>query len=787
MVSALRTKLYREIWRMRVEVASIAALIATSVAVFVTLFCTEQSLLAARDAYYESTAFADVFAELRRAPRAVEAQIRAILGVSQVEVRDVAEVRLEVQGFAEPVVGRLISVPRSGASRLNRTVLRRGRGIDPTHPDEVLVNESFAVAHKLGPGDTLAAVIDGRRATLRVAGVALSPEFVFAVRAGEIVPDERRYGVVWMNEDGLGRALDLDGAFNSVALELAPGANDRAVMTRLDAILAPYGGLGAYARRDQSSHRSLMAKLDQIAVQARIMPAIFLGVAAFLLNTVLARLIGTQRPIIATLRAFGFSRRAIIAHYLELATVIVAIGVVLGLAWSAWLGVRLINLYRPYYQFPALKFQMEPGAVLVGVGVSLGASLGGVLSAVLRAAALAPAEAMRPEAPKTFRPLRIERVIGPLLSPSARMVLRQLGRRPGRAALGAFGITFAVAIIVTTGFFSDSIDELVDVQFFRRAREDATVIFREPLSHGAVHELTRLPGVLRVEPVRDAPVRLIAGTRSRSTVVEGLAPGGQLHPLLDASFREVVLPEGGLLLTRRLGEVLGVGRGDEVMVELLSGTREKRLLRVAGLCDELIGISAYMDQGALGRLVGDPGSVTSAYLALDASAAEDAVRRLSAMPNVSSVGLRLTVVKLFRDEITGRMMIMTVVLAAFAALIAASVVYNGARIALAERLHELGCMRVMGFTRREVATLLLSELGLQVVVAIPIGWLLGHSLAAAMSKSVATDAYRFPLVIEPHTYAWAAIVVTVAAALSALGVRQRIAAIDLGEVLRTRE
>jgi putative ABC transport system permease protein len=772
---------------MRGQVASIASLIAVSVAMFVTMLCTERSLRDAADAYYQSTAFADVFAELRRAPRALEEKIRAIPGVSDVEVRDLAEVRLQVRGFAEPVVGRLLSVPRSGVSRLNRTVLRRGLDLDPSHPDEVLINESFANAHKLAPGDAIAAVIDGRLATLRIAGIALSPEFVFAVRGGEIVPDERRYGIVWMNEDALGRALDLDGAFNSVTLTLAHGTDDREVVHRLDDLLTPYGGLGAYARKDQLSHRSLMTKLDQIAVQARVMPAIFLGVAAFLLNTVLARLIGIERPIIATLRAFGFARRAIANHYLELAGIIGALGVVLGLLLSAWLGVQLIALYRPYYQFPSLVFHMDGRIVLLGVTVSLAASLFGVLSAVVRAASLSPAEAMRPEAPKTFRPVLLERLIGPLLAPRARMILRQLGRRPGRAALGVIGIMFSVAMVVTTGFFGDSIDELVDVQFFRRAREDATALFREPVSHRALYELEHLPGVLRVETVRAAPVRLVAGTRSRSTAVQGLAPGGQLHPLLDASYRELMLPDDGVLLTRRLGEVLEVKEGDTITLELLEGSRAKRPVRVAGLCDELIGISAYMDQGALGRLLGDPGSITSAYLAVDARTAQAAVRRLEGMPNVSSVGLRLTIVRLFRDEITGRMRISSVVLAVFAALIAVGVVYNGARIALAERLHELGCMRVLGFTRREVAALLLGELTLQVVLAIPLGFALGRSLAGAMAKGLATDAYRFPVVVEPHTYAWAAIVVVAAAALSAAGVRGRIDAIDLGEVLRTRE
>jgi putative ABC transport system permease protein len=785
-VSTLHKKLARELWQMRGQVASIAALIASSVAVFVAFLCTLGSLRAAVDAHYEGAHFADVFADLRRAPRSLDEHLRRIPGVGEVDERATADVRLEVAGSADPIVGHLVSVPRRG-SRLDRTVLRRGRGLDPARADEVLVGEGFAEARQLGPGDRLVAIIDGHRAELRVVGVVLSPEFVFAVRAGEIAPDERRYAIVWMNEDALARALDLDGAFNSVAIALAPGANEREVIGHVDELLAPYGGLGAHGRSDQSSHRNLTTKLDQLAVQAKVTPAVFLAVAAFLLNTVLARLIGTQRGVIATLRAFGYGRAAVAVHYLQLATVIVLIGAAAGVALGDWMGTALIAQYQRYYRLPSLAFHLDPGAVVLAVAVSLAASLAGVLSAVLRAAALAPAEAMRPEAPRTFRPVLVERLLGPLLSPRARMVLRQMARRPGRVALGVVGIAFAVAIVVSSGFFRDSIDELVDVQFFRRTREDATVMFRRPIAGRSLHELSHLPGVLRVEAVRAAPVRLVSGVRSRITAVQGLAPGGTLHPLLDNQLHEVVLPDDGVLLTRELGALLGVGPGDVLTLELLEGSRATRSLRVAGLVDELLGLSAYMDLAALGRLLGEEGSVTSAYLAIDATAQAATLRRLEAMPNVSSVGLRRTIVRLFREEINGRMNVLTVVLALFASLIAVGVVYNGARIALAERSHELGSMRVMGFRRGEVSALLLGELGLQVLAAIPLGWALGRLLAGAMARGLATEAYRFPVVVEVRTYAFAALVVVIAAALSAFGVRRKLDGIDLGDVLRTRE
>ena len=786
-MSPLHRKLGRELWQLRGQVVSIALLIACSISVFVAYLGTLRSLQKAGDAHYRDAHFADVFAALRRAPRSLEERIRRIPGVGEVDVRSTADVRLELLGVSDPIVGHLVSVPRSGQSRLDRTVLRRGQGLDPERPEEILLSEAFAEAHHLAPGDRIVAVIDGHRAALRVAGIALSPEFVFPVRPGELAPDDRRYAIVWMNEDALTRALDLSGAFNSVALALAPGGSEPEVLARLDALLAPFGGLGAYGRKDQSSHRNLTAKLAQIEVQARVTPALFLGVAAFLLNTVLARLIGTQRSVIATLRAFGYGRVTVIAHYLELVAAIVLVGAVPGVAFGYGLGVSLIGLYQRYYRFPALSFHLDPGIPAFALAVSLAASLGGALSAVLRAAALSPAEAMRPEAPRTFKPALAERLLGAFLGPRSRMVLRQLSRQPLRAALGVTGIAFAVAIVVASGFFRDGLDRLVEVQFFLLAREDATVLFRVPVAGRALHELEHLPGVSRVEPLRSAPVRLVAGQRSRHSAVQGLAPGNQLHPLLDAQLRPVPLPEDGLLLTRELAQVLGVAPGDAVTVEVLEGARPERSLRVAGLVDELVGTSAYMDLGALERLLGEQGSITAAYLAVDAASIAAAVQRLEAMPAVSSVGLRRSMVRLFRVDAAGAMTALAVVLSLFASAIAVGVVYNGARIALAERVHELGCMRVMGFTRGEVSALLLGELGLQVAAAIPLGCVLGRLLAGAMGRGLATEALRFPVVLELRSYVTAALVVAVAAALSALTVRRRLDAIDLGDVLRTRE
>jgi putative ABC transport system permease protein len=784
-VSALDKKLLRELVRLRAQAVSIASLVAVSVAVFVCLHGVMRSLERAATAHYQAQRFAHVFASVTRAPRALEARVREIPGVGEVEARVVTEARLlDLPG--EPAIARLVSLPPSGASRLNRLVLRRGRIPSPERPEECLVSEAFADARRLGPGDTLAAVVDGRRFPLTVVGVVLSPEFVFALRPGEIAPDERRFAVVWTSEERLARALDMDGAFDDLAVALAPGASERVVVARLDALLAPYGGAGAHGRGEHISHVSLTNKLTQLIALSRVVPAVFLAVAAFLLQVVLGRVVGSQRAIIATLKAFGYGDAAVAAHYLALSLVIALAGVVVGVAAGAALGGAMLSFYYRYFRLPGLAFQLDLGAVAVASLSSLGAAAAGALEAVRRAVAETPASAMRPEAPARYRPTLLERLV-PRGALSTRMVLRQLGRRPLRAALGALGVAFAVAIVVAANFLGDSISRLIYVQFRAIAREDATVIFDRPLGGAAVHALAQLPGVLRVEPVRMSPARFVAGARARRLALAGVLPDAALHRVLDAELRPVAIPPGGVVLNRALAEALALRPGDHVTVALLEGSRATRELLVSGISDELLGISATMDLDALHALLGEGASVSAAYLALDERAAPAVVARLEALPGVSSVALRRPLLALFEAEIRGRMRAVSVLLGLFAALIAVGVVYNGASVSFAEREHELGCLRVLGFTRGEVSALLLGELGVEVAAAIPLGLSLGWALTRVMARGLASELYRFPAVIEPSTYALAVVVVLAAAIASGLVVRRRVDRIDLAEVLRTRE
>jgi len=787
-VRALNHKLLRDLWTLRGQALAIAAVIVSGVTTLVMFLSTLDSLEATQARYYREYRFADLFATLERAPERLRHRIARLPGVERVQSRVVAAVNLEVAGFDEPVSGRLISLPDDGRARLNALYIVRGRTIIDGRAEEVVVSESFARAHNFNPGDRLHAIINGRRQPLTIVGTAQSPEYIYQFPPGAFFPDHKRYGILWMARTPLAAAQDMEGAFNDLTLRLADDASEAQLIDRLDLMLHRYGGTGAYGRADQLSHRFLTEELHGLAVSARIFPAIFLGVAAFLLHVVLNRLIGTQREQIAILKAFGYGRGAIAGHYTLLVLAIVAIGAVAGSLLGIYWGRGLSRLYAELYQFPFLDYRVRPAVLAVPLLVTAAAALAGTLSAVRRAAALPPAEAMRPESPVTYHATLVERLgLQRWFAQPTRMILRHLERRPVKSLLSVVGVALACGIMMVGSFQEDAVRYMVGVQYGLSQRDDATVLFTDPTSRRAVHELNRLPGVRHAEGFRSVPVRLRYGHRSYRTAVEGTEPDGVLARPLDQRLHPLPLPPAGMVLTDYLAAELGVGVGDTVTVEVLEGARPVRQVTVTAFSHQYLGVSALMPIAALNRLLGEGNALSGAYLALAPGADRAVYNRLREMPRVASVILREAAVKSFYDTIAETILFFSFIANLLGASIAFGVVYNTARIALSERGRELASLRVLGFTRGEISYILLGELALITLLAIPLGFLFGRGLCALLAAAFENDLYRIALVLEPPTYAGAALVVLLSALLSGAVVWRQLGRLDLVAVLKTRE
>jgi putative ABC transport system permease protein len=787
-MTALHRKLLRDLWHVKSQVLAIVLVMASGIATFLMSVSNLDSLNATRERFYLEYRFADVFATLKRAPLTVGADIADIAGVGDVELAIQAPMRIRLEGFADPVRGMLISLPDVGIKPLNQLYLRAGRLPEPYSQTEIVLGEAFATAHGLLPGDNLTGVVGGRIETYQIVGIAISPEYVYQIQAGAAFPDFERYAIAWISRRALEAAYGMDGAFNSVAIALAPNARAETVIERLDPILETYGGLGAIARVDQLSHKFLSAEFDQLKTMATVFPAVFMSVAAFLLNVVFSRLITTQRDQIAILKAFGYSHGAIGRHYGAMVGIVIALGSLTGIAGGAWLGKLLGNLYMSFYRFPYLDFVLSPYSVAAAIMISLLAALSGAAFALIRAARLPPAEAMRPEAPPRYRPSILERWLPKTwLDQPTRMILRQLTRRPGKAVATIFGIALAGGVLTIGMFQSDALNFMVDQQFALAQRNDLAVSFVEPEGFDALAEIRSMPGVLSVEGTRSEGVRLRVGPRSVLTGLQGIANGARLKRVLDVRDRPQTLPVGGLLLTEYLARMLGVVRGDNIEVEQLQGARQHFTVPVAGTVQEFIGINAYMDLDALNALLGEGERVSTALVQIDPRFESELYRALEDRPGVAAVGSRKAAIQNFYQTMAESLLIFTFIATMLAGLIAFGVLYNTARIALGERGRELASLRVLGFTRGEVAYILVGELAVLTFAAIPVGWAVGAGLAQVIVTGLQSELYRVPAYLSTATFASATVVVLGAALLSSLIVIHRVRHLDLVEVLKTRE
>ena len=785
-LSPLTIKLFRDLWRLRSQAAAIALVIAAGVGMVIMSFGMIRSLEATRSAYYDIYRFADVFAPVRRAPKSAIQSVRAIPGVAYAEGRVTAGAILDVPGIAEPMSARFHSVPN--ADGLNLLVLREGRLPGPHAPDEVVVNEAFAKAARLAPGDRFSALIYGKRVDLRLTGTVLSPEYVYAVAPGQIFPDNRRYGIVWMDEEALAGALDLRESFNEVLIRLAPGAGRDEVIRRLDILLDRYGAIGAYGRDLQISDRFVSNEIDQLSTTVEILPPIFLAVAAFLLNIVLARLVETEREVIGLLKAFGYRDRAIFLHYGQLALLLSTGGLILGAILGTWLGRGLAGMYQRYFVFPFLEFRAGADSYIIGIAATLIAVLAGAGLAVTRAARLTPADAMRPPAPADFSgrwTAQAARALAP--DEPSRMILRGLFRRPLRTLLAVLGLASALALYIASASATDNVDRMIELAFGKAEREDLVVTFAEPRDVRALHELERMPGVLRVEPYRATSARLVAGHREVRDGLVGTMPGADLGRAVDLTGQIVEPSSSGVVISSRLARRLDVRPGETIQAIVTEGERPILDLPVSAVIDTPLGSSARLDRTNLNRLLREGATLSGAYLAVDSNYAEAVFRALKETPQVAGVTSQQAILQGVRNTVAEQMGIVTLFNTLFAALIVLGVVYNSARISLSERARDLASMRVLGFRRGEVSYVLLGELGLLVLISIPVGIGLGIALARYVTEQFSADLYSIPMGYNPQTPAEGVLIVIVAAAATALLIRSKIDRLDLVRALKTRE
>lgn len=784
----LDRKVIRDLKRLWAQVLAIALVMACGVMTLILAQGAYRSLSQTQETYYDQYRFGHIFAQAVRAPDHLKDRIAAIDGVAAVEMRIVRSAILDIPQMAEPAAGIALSLPSGRKPAVNRLYLRAGRLPEGSRTNQVALDSRFAKAHGLNPGDTFSAILNGKKLNLEITGIILSPEFIYALGPGDLVPDDRRFAVFFMAQSAMEGLFDMKNAANDISLRLLRGACTPCVLEQLDRLLKPYGGTGAYKRKDQQSHAFLDAELTQLSAMAKVLPPIFLLVSAFLVNMILSRLIALEREQIGLLKACGYSSWSVAGHYAKLVSFIALLGIGIGSIAGNYMGKLMTQMYAQYFSFPFLVFDESLDLYLIAAAISLFAALGGALSSIMKAARLPPAVAMRPPAPPRFRSflsLKSRRVR--ILSQLSTMGLRHLMHNPVRSLLTSLGVSFSLALLVSALFLTNSMDHMINVAFNKAETADARLTLADDKAPSVLDDILRLPGVLTAEAYRQEPVILRFGPKEKRVAITGRPTNANLSRILDLDERAIEMPRTGLMLPTHLANQLGVKPGEMLTVELTKHNSILRQVRVSGTVTSYMGISASMHIDALNALVPTGPRISDLAINIDRTRLDDLYDAVKQTPGLGGIAMQMLSREKFRELMDQSFTSMLVAYITIAVIVAFGVVYNAARIQLSERGRELASLRVIGFSKQEVFHVILVEMAMIVLLAQPMGWLIGYGMAAGMIQGFASDLFRVPLVVLPSTYAIASFVILTAALACALIVRRRVGKLDLIKTLKTRE
>ncbi|MFN5104780.1 MAG: ABC transporter permease [Planctomycetota bacterium] len=768
---------------------AIVVLLTCGIATLIMSTTTMRSLEASRDRYYTKYSFAHLWAPLVRAPEELLVRIRQIPGVQRVSGRVEKHVLLDFPEMLEPASARLVSIDREPHLDINGLYLRHGRLPVMAEQTEVVVSELFAEAHRLKLGDRIAANLEGKREELIVVGIGLSPDSIYVVQPGMLLPNNRLYGILWAPREKLAAAFNMEGAFNQVAIRLGHDANIGNVKSQIDSILEPYGSIGAYDRDEQESHARVRDEMRELRTMALLSPAIFLSVSAFLVHMVFSRMIIHQTEQIATLRAFGYTAMQIGLHYLRVVLVWVALGVLLGIGCGLWLAAWLSEIYRMFFRFPEMVVIRFGWEWMLAVSLGVLVAFLGAISGMLRAMQLPPAVAMRSGSSQNAPAKGLMHLpfLG-RLRPIGRMVMIRMVGNLWLTFFSVLGMGLGVSLLILSSFMEKTIDYVLDHQFSRSQRQDLQLSFYDPRSQECLYEVQQWPGVGQVEAYRSVPIRMRSGLVSDRLAILGLEPNAQLFRVLDEHDRAIAFPNhSGLTITGKLAQKLNLRVGSKVQIDLLEGQNRSLELTVERIYPNYTGPAAFLPKDFLHELMLEGPRISGLFLTIQPGAKQQVYRLIKETPAISGVTDKSAALANFREMISKSTGWMRLVNAIFATLITIGVAYNSALITFSERARDLATMRVLGYRQTEVNRVLLLELFWTMLLAIPIGVPLGYLFAYGLVRAMDSESHRFPFVVHQQTILYAVSVMIAATIVCGLMVLRMTKNLDLISVLKVRE
>ena len=791
MVNRLRTKLIRDVRAGIWQIVAISIVAGLGVAMFYGLLMGYSNQKISYAVSYQRLRFADVTIGLKRAPRAIVQRISGMPGVIHVDGRLVVDLDVEQSpGRRGRVTGRLVTLPPRDQPAVNQLLVLEGRLPIGGARREAALESSFAARHKYRPGDRIFPKLDGQRVAFTVTGIVSSPEYIYAVQSKQLLmPTPETFGVLFVRRDQIESLLGMAGSVNEVTLVTEPGQADR-IGEEIRRRYSAYGSQDPMTRAEQPSNLLLQSDLDGYAPAAVLMPTLFLGTAALAVSLVLARWVQAQRGQVGFLRASGFPPSAILQHYLELGIAAGAGGGLVGVGLGYGYGLLISKVYADLLHMPYQIVEPHPELAVAGFGLSLVACGLGALGPARQAAAMSPAEAMRGQVPSS--PMLAARIPLPLM---LALPLRNLLRRPLRTLGTAVGVGASTILLILTGSMLDSLDASLRTYLKEVQNYDLLVGFSEPPADGILFHFRRWPGVLRVEPSLELPVRILHNGRSEETVMIGVLPGSQLRrlPSLDTGLPMFPLP-GTVLFTDALMRKLNLERGNLLNIAYTQNTREfsaEANLRSGDPVHQPIGTPIYIGLRDLQLRYGvplglPPRGITGALLRVEPGYLASVRARFQARKDVALVQTS--------DELAAQIYELTAysrtfmgIFMLFGAAMALAVTYTATDSILWERTRELATLRTLGFGMGRISILVALENMMVAALGAAIGLYPGIRVAQGLMDATQTEGFAMKLVVSQQTYLMALAAPVVLVFLAQWPGLRRISRLDLAGAIRLRD
>jgi len=786
----LRKKMMRDLKENKGAYVACITIIAIGLMVFTSFSMVMNNLYLSQKEFYKSRNFADGFAEIKAMPRGKIQDLKRIKGISDVRGRLVKDVRVISPDRREEVYLRLVSVDPDEKNPVNGVMLERGIPLDNNQMAVWLDNKFFA-ANGLKLNQELEIIAEGKKRSLRVVGIGKSPEFIYALRtSGDLYPSPETFGVAYVPSEIMENIFSRE-TVNDIVFTLKPGAEYSDVERELKTELKPYGLKNIFPRKDQTSHLLLTQELEGLKSTAQTLPILFLSVAAMILYIMLKRMVEQQRGQIGVLKAFGYTEREIMVHYMSYALITgIAGGIAGGLSGIA-ASFPFTSMYQTYFNMPGLKSSFSPLYLFISILLSLIFSVFAGYQGCKGILALEPAEAMRPQTPPAGSKIWIEKItpLWGILTVQGKMATRNIFRNKGRSIFMFLGIMFTFSLLNLTWSFKDLSEQMLFDRYEKIETCDVKVSLSDPRhEEKVIRELMHFPGVKRAEAIAEVPVTFKNKWHEKDTVLLGIPADSQLYNIMDYNYHKIEPPESGILLSERLAHLLHAEVGTELNMEsvMLKDADSAERLRVAGVIPQYLGLNAYMEMGAMQRMLGQGEIATSALLKIDKNYIPSLQKEYNKSAVVSEIderAERLEDSKELMASFTGMILILSLI----AVITGFAIIYNSSVITLTERSHELASMMVLGMTPGEVRSVMTFEQWFIGFFAMLAGIPMTKLLLMGMSQSISNDVYTLPTTMTAVSVIVAFMVTVVSIWIAQQAASKKIKTLDLVNVLKSRE